>query len=608
MSIQTVVKRVLQFLITFLPVIATQAQNSGFSWKDTYGKSPTAFTVADWQSVIDATWGDGADTDEKLAIFDSWWDEIDNRFGAFHDLDVNIDTLRARYRPQIEAGVSHGRFSGIMTHFTYQLQELHTYLFDPSVRNTAMTKGVPQMVIGQFGTNARFGALLTPLEDSTLVVYEVLPNHPLGLEPGDVVLGYDGVQWKDIYPRLLEAELPLFLNPVHASTEEGNYYYAMHAAGLNWHLFDTIDVVKYSSGDTLHFETNLLNNENRAIWGKEQIAPPGVAWPNRFANSRVGWGIIEETNIGLITVTSWSFDAVFDIRAKFEQAVAEMVFTHEADGIIFDFRFNTGGGALAREGLQILFNTTVPTIGFDQRVFGSDDRLSMEPDPLRLETNLVIRGWASTFYDGPIAVLIGPGAISAGELEARRMSFHPNARIFGLPAAGGNTGSDFIQISDPSWFVSRGHSAQYLASNHEYITRTALQPDERIWFERDDVAQGIDTVIKAAMSWIASDPTSNEASPDQVSLGLNVDQYPNPFGRHATLAFNLHAPTDVRIAVYDMLGRKVVGLLDTSLHSGRHEVMWDGHDQSGNPVAAGTYFWRITAGDQVATGKVAILR
>ncbi len=72
----------------------------------------------------------------------------------------------------------------------------------------------------------------------------------------------------------------------------------------------------------------------------------------------------------------------------------------------------------------------------------------MEPDPQRREANLVIRPDVNTFFDKPIAILIGPGSISAGELEARRLSFHPNARIFGLPAPGGNTSSDFISIGD----------------------------------------------------------------------------------------------------------------------------------------------------------------
>ncbi|HMB91035.1 MAG TPA: S41 family peptidase [Rhodothermales bacterium] len=540
-------------------------------------------------------------------MFDTWWNEIDQRFGGFHNIDLNIDAMRARYRPEIEAGVSRGRFAGIMAHFTYQLQELHTYLFDIPVRNTAMNKGVPLMVIGQFGTNPRFGALLTPLPDSTLLVYEVLPDHPLRLEPGDVVLGYDGVLWKDIYPTLLEAELPLFLNPVNGSTEQSNYYYAMQAAGLNWHLFDTIDIVKYSSGDTLHFDTNRLAGLNRTLWGKEQIPPPGVPWPNPSRDDRIGWGVIEGTNVGLVTVTSWSFDAQLDIRARFEQAVDQLMHVVEADGIIFDFRFNTGGGAVAREGLQLLFNETVPTVGFDQRVPGSSDHFAMEPDPLRREANLVIQGNPETFFDKPIAILIGPGSISAGELEARRLSFHPQARIFGLPAPGGNTGSDFISIGDSDWFVSRSHSTQYLVSTHEYLTHLGLTPDERVWFTQEDAANGIDTIIKAALDWIDSTSTNVEDEIDSMA-DLEVASYPNPFRDKVILSFKLDAPAHVSITLYDLLGRRVTTLMHAPTTAGSHRVTWNGKNLHGTDMSTGLYFWKVTAGAKTKTGTVMLVR
>ncbi len=78
--------------------------------------------------------------------------------------------------------------------------------------------------------NRHFGVLLTPL-------------HPLSLESGERVLGYERVPWKNIYPTLLDAELPLCLHSVNASTDESNIYDHLQAADLNGHLFDTIDVM-----------------------------------------------------------------------------------------------------------------------------------------------------------------------------------------------------------------------------------------------------------------------------------------------------------------------------------------------------------------------------
>lgn len=591
---QTTRRSVFTALVIHLLAVSLQAGNpeyENFSWSATYGKSPARFTAKDWRPIIDALWGRGLPTAQKLQIFDKWWSEVDLQYGAFHNFAPDIYALRAHYRPEIEAGVSRGRFAAIMNHFTFKLNELHTWVYDNRVSFTALRKGVPVLVIGQWGTNQHFGAVLTPLPDSTLLVYRALPNHPLGLVPGDLVLGYDGVLWKNIYPALLEAELPLALNIVNAATEEANTYYLLQSAGLNWHLFDTIDIVKYGTGDTLHFNTNLLANENRIIWGSEQIDVPGVKWPDRTNGRRVSWGVVSGTKVGYVYVTSWAADAQLTILTQFRNAVDSLMHHTETGGIIFDFRFNTGGTALARDGLVLLFNQTVPTVGFDRRVRG-EDHFAMSPDPLRPASALVIRGDPNTYYDKPIAILIGPGSISAGELEARRLAFHPRARIFGKAAAGGNTGSDNINLGNSDWTAMLATGPQYVVSTHEYLSHKALQPHEEVWFDRDEVAEGTDTVVKAAMNWIASQTTGvdEEAAARPMRFALHPN-YPNPFNPETRISFELPVASRVTLEVYDTRGRLVAKIFDKELkHSGSHAVSF-----LGKRLASGIYFYQLEA-------------
>lgn len=570
------------------------------------GQAPGTYSAADWAQVIDARWGPGDSDSRKLQLFDTWWNEINLKFGGFHGIDLDIAAMKAEYRPEIQAGVSAGRFSGIMNHFTFRLQEMHTYIWDNRIRNTPLTPGTPIMVVGHYGDNRRFGANLSVLPDSSLLVYETVSNHPLGLQPGDRVLGYDGMAWKDLYPVLLEAEMPLLLNPIHANTDEANYHYLMQSAGLNWHLFDTIDVVRYASGDTLHAPTSDLAGLTETIWGKDQIAPSGVPWPDRSAGDRVGFGVIDGTNVGLVTVTSWTFDAQFDIRGRFERAVDELMHVREVDGLIFDFRFNTGGGALAREGLQLLFNEVTPTVGFDRRVVGGDHR-QMEPDPNRREANLTIQPDPGTFFDGPIAILVGPGSISAGELEARRMSFHPNARIFGLPAAAGNTGSDFISIGDSNFFASRANSAQYLVANHEYLTHSPLLPDEEVWFEQEDVANGVDTVIKAALAWIDAETTGSDAFERPTKVGA-AGPYPNPSDGVIRIPAESTGAGVHTLAIVDQLGRRVAEVRQHTAQAGRIEMVWDGTRTGGGVASPGVYLWRIESAGWSEAGTLVLIR
>ncbi|RIK66264.1 hypothetical protein DCC62_25350 [candidate division KSB1 bacterium] len=430
-----------------------------------------------------------------------------------------------------------------------------------------------------------------------------MPNHPLGLVPGDLVLGYDGVLWKDIYPTLLEAELPLALNIVNAATEEANTYYLLQSAGLNWHLFDTIDIVKYGTGDTLHFSTNLLANENRIMWGSEQIDVPGVKW-------RVSWGVMTGTKVGYVYVTSWAADAQNTILVQFRNAVDSLMHHTETEGIIFDFRFNTGGTALARDGLVLLFNQTVATVGFDRRVRG-EDHFAMQPDPQRPASALVIRGDPNTFYNKPIAILIGPGSISAGELEARRLAFHPRARIFGKAAAGGNTGSDNINLGNSDWSAMLATGPQYLVSTHEYLSHKALEPHEKVWFDRDDVARGEDTVVKAAMAWIAKQTTgvADEASGSLPTQFMLQQNYPNPFNPSTAITYQLPLNSEVKLAVYNIAGQLVRKLVDGERQSaGAHTITWDGKDESGKLAASGVYVYRLETVSRVDSQKMILLR
>ena len=91
---------------------------------------------SDWQARIDTTWGPGLPTERKLEIFDKFWTTIDERFAAFQGLDVDWAALRDRYRPEIAAGVSRGRFAGIMGHLSLALRDAHTIARDVGVGPT----------------------------------------------------------------------------------------------------------------------------------------------------------------------------------------------------------------------------------------------------------------------------------------------------------------------------------------------------------------------------------------------------------------------------------------------------------------------------------------
>jgi len=88
--------------------------------------------------------------------------------------------------------------------------------------------------------------------------------------------------------------------------------------------------------------------------------------------------------------------------------------------------------------------------------------------------------------------------------------------------------------------------------------------------------------------------------PQAVSLTQN---YPNPFNAQTNISFSLSEQSDIKIEVFDLLGRSVAVLADGSMPAGEHNVMWDATNQ-----ASGVYFYTIKAGDFAKTKKMQLLK
>jgi hypothetical protein len=83
---------------------------------------------------------------------------------------------------------------------------------------------------------------------------------------------------------------------------------------------------------------------------------------------------------------------------------------------------------------------------------------------------------------------------------------------------------------------------------------------------------------------------------------------PNPFAGSTEIAFSLARRGRVSVAVYDASGRRVASLADGDAEAGSFRLVWDGRDESGRDVAAGTYFVRMLGADSHFERKMTLLR
>ena len=84
--------------------------------------------------------------------------------------------------------------------------------------------------------------------------------------------------------------------------------------------------------------------------------------------------------------------------------------------------------------------------------------------------------------------------------------------------------------------------------------------------------------------------------------------YPNPFNLQTTVTFQVPVQSAVRIAIYDVCGRKARTLVEENKLPGIYQVKWNGMNDSAQPVTTGLYFIRMRAGDFECVRKLTLLK
>jgi hypothetical protein len=77
--------------------------------------------------------------------------------------------------------------------------------------------------------------------------------------------------------------------------------------------------------------------------------------------------------------------------------------------------------------------------------------------------------------------------------------------------------------------------------------------------------------------------------------------YPNPFTTSTTIEYTLNSPRSVTITFYNQFG-KLVDRIEQKQSAGKQQVVWSPE------LPGGVYFFRLEAGEQIASGKVVLVR
>lgn len=96
------------------------------------------------------------------------------------------------------------------------------------------------------------------------------------------------------------------------------------------------------------------------------------------------------------------------------------------------------------------------------------------------------------------------------------------------------------------------------------------------------------------------DDARKKSVPERYSLDQN---YPNPFNPTTAISYQLASGGDVTLKVYDQLGREVQTLVNGHQEAGTYALQFNAAT-----IASGVYFYRLTAGNFVATKELVLLK
>lgn len=153
-----------------------------------------------------------------------------------------------------------------------------------------------------------------------------------------------------------------------------------------------------------------------------------------------------------------------------------------------------------------------------------------------------------------------------------------------------------LNLYGTSWTIKPQTGTQWPATN--MLTSTSVVIPE-------GATKNIIIIKIGALDPGVSVPNQDSELPDNYKLHQN---YPNPFNPTTSIKFSVHKKSDIRLSIYDMLGREVRTFFVSKAEPGTKTIEWDGKDNSGRIMSSGIYLCRMTADKFVESRKMILLK
>ena len=166
-----------------------------------------------------------------------------------------------------------------------------------------------------------------------------------------------------------------------------------------------------------------------------------------------------------------------------------------------------------------------------------------------------------------------------------------------------------------AWVGERGNynlwMYQWDSNNQPFEVTEQLGPGYSIEKTHDGgfVISTGSNIIKTDAEFNFNEDLFTEEIIDEVPSEFKLYQnYPNPFNPKTVIRFDLPKESNVKILIYDILGRLTKKIIDNRQDTGFKSIQWDGTNNYGKKVSDGVYLYSIEAGNFRQTKKMILLK
>ena len=143
---------------------------------------------------------------------------------------------------------------------------------------------------------------------------------------------------------------------------------------------------------------------------------------------------------------------------------------------------------------------------------------------------------------------------------------------------------------DNQWFNPQGDFDWTAVDVFQIVSETGAMGTAELWFD-------LIRIVEIGKYEVSMQPLS-----ELINYQLHQN-YPNPFNPNTSISFTLKRSTNVRLEVYDSVGKRVEQLVNGIMQLGYHSLEFDASD-----LATGIYFYILTTPTFTETKKMLLVK